>query len=315
METYEYIPVRGERMFLGLHIPDETHSSRLDWKPGCVVIASPVHEEKKSAHRPLVDLARALEARRLPCVRFDYVGTGDSTGDPSSVTLSGMTDDLRAAVQHARDATGVSNVALVGLRLGADVAALVAEDDSDVRLLALVAPVGQGRRYVRDMRMRSRIRGAMTEPVDRSSEHGDVAAAPSPPSHLPREMGARPEEGPGEGGASGRRGEAGRLAVPAMTRTATVALDYDGHPVSPRMIAELESHDLLSRTASIGASVLCLDVRAKPQPSAPLTALADALRTRAASVDARAVVDEPFWNALGPVEPWECIGAVTDWLD
>jgi len=284
MEIYEYIPVRGERLFVGLHLPEPSPPSPLRRGSGqalprergdraqrgrgegtheCAVIASPIHEEKKSAHRPLVDLARALAGCGVPCLRFDYVGTGDSSGEPAAVTLGSMTDDLRAAVEHAKRVSATEVVHLVGVRLGADIAALLAEEDPGIRSIVLVVPVVQGARYVREMRIRSRIRGAITD-----SEGGGPGLAPG------------------------------------------VAVDFDGHPVSDEMIGELAAHDLCSRSARLAASVLCLDVKARAEPTAGLRKLGEALRSRGADVTVSAVVDEPFWNALGPVEPRAFTGAV-----
>ena len=74
---------------------------------------------------------------------------GDYT-DPERVRT--WLESVRGAVARLRAETGVSEVALVGLRLGATLAALVAEELGDVELLTLLAPVVSGKAYVREMR-------------------------------------------------------------------------------------------------------------------------------------------------------------------
>jgi pimeloyl-ACP methyl ester carboxylesterase len=70
-------------------------------------------------------------------VRFDYFGTGDSGGEESAVTLAGMQRDVTAAIEAVRDISGAARVELIGLRLGANVAARVAEVDSGIGSLVL----------------------------------------------------------------------------------------------------------------------------------------------------------------------------------
>lgn len=285
-ERYAFIERQGERLFVGWHLPADwpevasvsppaplspQSSAREErgrgWGGACAILVSPIHEEKKATHRPLVDLARALAARGVPCIRFDYRGSGDSTGDPARLTLSAMCEDLRSAMAEAIAVCGTTRFALVGLRLGADAAAIVAEENPAIERLVLVAPLGKGARYVGQARLRSRIRGALTGPEDE---------------------GPRPE---GEGG-----------------------FDYDGHILSAAAVAELEAHDLAARTGRIPARVLCLDLCAKEKPTAVLEGLAEALRARATSVALRAIVEEPFWNALGPVEPRAFLSTVAEEL-
>jgi pimeloyl-ACP methyl ester carboxylesterase len=262
-ERYEFLPHLGERLLVGWHLPEPLPPS----VPLVAVLASPLHEEKKAAHRPLVDLARALAARGLPCVRFDYRGSGDSTGEPTAVTLTTMREDLSHVLREAMARLGAASAALVGVRLGADAAGLVAEEAPEVSRLVLVVPVGKGSRYVSQARLRSKIRGALTGPAD------------------------------GESSLEERGG-----------------FDFDGHPLSPEAIGQLETHNLAARTASIGARVLCLDLCAREKPTAVLEALAEALHSRVSEVRLRAVVEEPFWNALGPVEPLAFQAAVIEEL-
>jgi pimeloyl-ACP methyl ester carboxylesterase len=260
-ERYAFLPLAGERVLVGWHLPDRACSAR------AVVIASPIHEEKKAAHRPLVDLARGLARRGRACVRWDYRFTGDSTGDPSELTLGSMLEDLECLIEHAAGVTGCPEVDLVGLRLGADAAAVAASRHA-VGRMALAAPLIRGDKYVREARVRGRIRAGVTA---------------------------------AEGGAG-------------ATDASRVEIDHGGWPISATMVSQLERHDLMECRGPLKADVLCLDIRATDRPGAHMVALAGSLRARGARAEARSLVEEPFWNALGPVVPSAFITVVADYL-
>jgi exosortase A-associated hydrolase 2 len=108
-------------------------------------------EEKLWAHRVLVSFARRLVAEGHAVLRFDCAGSGDSQGRPEETSIRTMIDDTRAAIATARQLTGADGVGLLGLRLGATIAALVAEEVSETRELVLWAPVVDGGRYMQEL--------------------------------------------------------------------------------------------------------------------------------------------------------------------
>ncbi|HKT97298.1 MAG TPA: alpha/beta hydrolase [Paraburkholderia sp.] len=127
---------------------------------GCmgVVLCNPFGYDALCTHRGWRKLAERLAAAGMPVLRFDYPGTGDADGeedDPGRVEA--WLASVGAAVRHLRAWTGVTRVALVGLRLGATLAALAAErlramDAPGVDALVLLAPPVTGRRYIRELR-------------------------------------------------------------------------------------------------------------------------------------------------------------------
>ncbi|MCG5075699.1 alpha/beta hydrolase [Paraburkholderia tagetis] len=93
-----------------------------------VVLCNPFGYDALCTHRGWRKLAERLAAAGMPVLRFDYPGTGDADGmedDPGRVDA--WLASVGAAVRHLRAWTGVTRVALVGLRLGAMLAALGAE--------------------------------------------------------------------------------------------------------------------------------------------------------------------------------------------
>ena len=107
-----------------------------------VVLCHPWGAEHLHAYRSMRQLSATLTAAGLHTLRFDYFGTGDSAGEMTAATLDGWHADIRAAVQELLDTTGATRVGLVGLRLGATLAAKVAAKSRDD--IELTGSVGSG---------------------------------------------------------------------------------------------------------------------------------------------------------------------------
>lgn len=118
-----------------------------------MVLCGPVGFEKQAVHRAWRLLAERLAARGFPVLRFDYPATGDATGDEADPELIakwiGSIVEARAEL-IAR--TGVTEVVLCGLHLGALLAAYAGQDLPGPHMV-LLAPQGSGRRLVRTLRL------------------------------------------------------------------------------------------------------------------------------------------------------------------
>jgi len=115
------------------------------------VLCGPVGHEYTRAHRTLRHLADRLARAGIPALRFDYHGVGNSPGtDLDPGRLEAWKASVRAAVAHAREWSGCERVILVGVRLGAALAALVAAEDG-IDTLVLWSPVVKGRGYIREL--------------------------------------------------------------------------------------------------------------------------------------------------------------------
>ena len=128
---------------------------------GVFVFCHPFAEEKKCAHRVLVDAARALCDHGYSALLFDYRGCGDSEGEFVEATPEGWLADIRRAVEFARQ-EGVP-VGLLGVRLGATLAAQVAESLPGIAWLALWEPISDGAQYVSQNLRRSMIKAMLTD--------------------------------------------------------------------------------------------------------------------------------------------------------
>jgi pimeloyl-ACP methyl ester carboxylesterase len=118
-----------------------------------VVLCSPIGLEDLVMHRFVRRLACNIAAAGMPALRFDYPGTGDSAGmesDPDCVQK--WLASVRRAVKWLREETGVTEVVLVGFRVGGLLAAQVAAQLGDIAGLVLVGSVVSGSAYVREAR-------------------------------------------------------------------------------------------------------------------------------------------------------------------
>ncbi len=97
-------------------------------------------------------LAVNLSQLGYSVLRFDYRGTGDSAGDLTGVTADDWVEDVEYAIQEAVDMAAVPKVALIGLRLGALVAAKAAKNNNQVSRLLMWDPIVDGSSYLHDIR-------------------------------------------------------------------------------------------------------------------------------------------------------------------
>jgi alpha-beta hydrolase superfamily lysophospholipase len=110
-----------------------------------VVLCNPLGDDYVRAHRTLRHLAEALCVAGFPVLRFDFHGTGDSAGDERDPgRIAAWRRDLATAIDELRHHSGAARVAVVGLRLGATIAAEVASQRDDVASVVLWHPFFDG---------------------------------------------------------------------------------------------------------------------------------------------------------------------------
>lgn len=133
----------GRPLFGWLYLPERAAAG--------VVLCPPIGREELIVHPSLRLLAERLAAEQVAALRFDYTGTGDSSGDPDALPGIGTwIDDVREAVAALRRA-GVPRVVLLGMRTGALLAARAARR-VDVAGLVLWDPCETGQQFLREQR-------------------------------------------------------------------------------------------------------------------------------------------------------------------
>jgi pimeloyl-ACP methyl ester carboxylesterase len=136
-----------------------------------VVICQPVGHEYIRAHRALRNLSAALSAAGFHVLRFDYFGSGDSSGDGLEFTIARALADVATAIEELKDMAMLPRVTLVGVRFGATLAAMAAATRTDVEALVLWDPVMRGSRYISQIQDLERrwARGRPVPKVERGS--------------------------------------------------------------------------------------------------------------------------------------------------
>jgi len=135
----------AERRLFGLYEP----AACARGKPRAAVLCYPWGMEYIYAHRSMRQLASRLSAAGFHTLRFDYFGTGDSSGEMDQANLVGSNGDVAAAIEALKDIAGTSKVVLIGLRVGANIAVdVAARHKSEVEALVLWDPIVSGEQYI-----------------------------------------------------------------------------------------------------------------------------------------------------------------------
>jgi exosortase A-associated hydrolase 2 len=240
--------VSGGHVLRGmLHTPAEQAS-----RHAALVFSPAFAEERKCAHRPLVRCARRLCEMGYTALRFDPTGTGESEGDAREGTPAQWREDIENAIRCATEATGACEVGLLGLRLGATLAAQVAETRDDLRWLILWEPVVEGPRYLALNLRRSIIKQMLTQ----GKEFDARAAAPR------AESGATDTDFDGHfvsAACQEQIGQADLTSLPRLGARSTLLLH-----IGPKEALSKECEKLLAHLDGLGGDVTGRAVREKP---------------------------------------------------
>ena len=110
------------------------------------VFCNPFLEEKVFSQRVYYNLAKTLAGHERLAFRFDYEGDGDSEGGCESVSLNDWVSDAKDAAAYIKNHYEINNICFFGLRLGASVAILAA-NETECKKLLLWEPIVDGKSY------------------------------------------------------------------------------------------------------------------------------------------------------------------------
>jgi pimeloyl-ACP methyl ester carboxylesterase len=139
----------GRRLYASLH-----HASGRA-RTG-VLLAPPLLAEQPRSRRLMFEVAGVLAALGLPCLRFDYYGTGDSEGSGEAHDLDAMHSDLEFAAARLRQQMGLERVVLMAWRGGALVACSWALQHA-IDALVLCDPVMDGSAWLVELESADRM--------------------------------------------------------------------------------------------------------------------------------------------------------------
>jgi len=266
---------------------------RPEGEPKCgVVMCHPLFEERKSAHRVMVDAARALADAGCAVLRFDYRGCGDSSGDFAAFSCPDWRDDIARACRFLTDNTPVKRLGLLGLRLGASLALEAAATLETVDFAVLWEPILNGRRHFDHELRRKVVREMVTfgqSRVTRATLLKDLD--------------------------DGKPVDLDGFAVTSRLFADIGAIDLT------RASPAAQVGRALRRPASAGSVVPAvlnkvLVVQIAPTGAAPreLQGFKDAIQTAGADVDLVSAEEDPFWNLVGLVECPKLIEKTREWI-
>lgn len=115
-----------------------------------IVMAPPLLHELPRTRRFLTEIAAELAAAGIPCLRFDYHGTGDSSGEGEELDFSGINTDLTLAASALHERTGISRLCVLAWR-GSALALHGWAGRAHADLIVLWEPVTDGDAWLRQL--------------------------------------------------------------------------------------------------------------------------------------------------------------------
>lgn len=153
----------GEQLFGVQHLVDEPQDVG-------VVFCHPFGEEKHRSYRAFVNFGRFLASNNISSLRFDVKGAGDSDGLLSESSIESQVEDTLDAIALFQQKTNINRIILIGLRLGASIAAIAAQRDQRVSGLVLLSPISKGANYWRELlRTKQFASISLNQPATKSS--------------------------------------------------------------------------------------------------------------------------------------------------
>jgi len=258
-----------------LHLPDGQPR-------GGFVMCPPFGEEAKCAYRTMYELACLAAERGWAVLRFDYFGTGNSTGGFEDFAPSRALEDVRSAIARLRqDCPGP--IGALGLGLGAalalDAAAQAPSPTAPAapQFLILWQPLINGEEFYKLNIKRQLVRQMLT--------HGKARA----------------------------RSAAATASGPADARPAQDdIIDLDGYGLRKTAANQLKAINLLVPPRANLPATLLLQISYTTAPASDIQALAGSTTP---PLTTQAVVCEPFWKRIGFVNAAPVFDTTLEWLE
>ncbi len=123
-----------------------------------VLLCEPLGPDRMNLHLSYRELALRLSEAGFATLRFDYLGTGDSSGSPRDPGWpANWIDDARVAASHLLARSGASHLVAFGARFGGTLAMQLAAVEDAVSALILWGPYLDGGSFLRNDRALTRL--------------------------------------------------------------------------------------------------------------------------------------------------------------
>jgi pimeloyl-ACP methyl ester carboxylesterase len=254
--------------------------------PVAVLMLGAIGYEELCLRATWRSLAQALSDKGIACLRFDYPGQGDAHEAADPQGLDDWFETILAAAALLRRASGCERLVLIGQGLGGTLALKLAEELAPVAASVLMAPVGNGKRYLRELSAWTRI----------VSDRIGIGADPDDDTRC---------------AVAGLRIAPGRLPAIATLGTATLQkipskqvllLSRPGHGGDAALAETLAGLDVaVTQRDYDGYETLTTDPTAARPPKATIAGIVDWIAERAPAMGA-ASADIGSLQPLGPAE-------------
>jgi pimeloyl-ACP methyl ester carboxylesterase/acyl carrier protein len=141
-----YFGVSNKHLFGCYHAPQSGPA-----RDCAVALCYPMGAEYIRSHRAYHQLATHLARAGFPVLRFDFLGCGDSAGEAEEGGLSQWLSDIATAIGEVKERSGLQQICLIGLRLGASLALLSGAEREDVTGVVLWEPIINGKAYLAEL--------------------------------------------------------------------------------------------------------------------------------------------------------------------
>lgn len=129
-----FVPSGDERLF-AVYYPPVEGSGKTNATTKAVLLCNAYGHEYQRSYRNLQQLAVALSKAGMHVLRFDFSGTGNSTGAIQGASTSQWKDDILAAAEYLKQVSGQTSLSVLGVRFGATLAANAELSDVDELIL------------------------------------------------------------------------------------------------------------------------------------------------------------------------------------
>jgi pimeloyl-ACP methyl ester carboxylesterase len=136
----------GQQLFGVYHPPLQRRSPAAS-----ALLCYPAVQEYMRTHWAFRKLAAELAREGVHVLRFDYHGTGDSSGAGADGSVARWVSDVATAAAELADLSDVARPSLIGLRLGAALAVLAAQKGLKVKDLVLWEPAVDGASHLAEL--------------------------------------------------------------------------------------------------------------------------------------------------------------------
>lgn len=140
-----WLDAESRGLYAALHQPASAAGSL-----GVVFVPPLLHEQSRS-RRFVAEVASGFAALGLPCLRFDFFGTGDSSGTGEQLDFGSMRADLDLAVAALRSRAAVERVVLLAWRGAALPVCSWLKEGQHADLVVLWEPIADGERWLTEL--------------------------------------------------------------------------------------------------------------------------------------------------------------------